>query len=616
MSKMGLAKKGIKKLIKGDIRSITDYVCDDLAKPIPVTVGSHSAPTWIGLSNVDIINFTNKEERFYFVTDEKNFQIDSERKFDEVNFSYLGSGRCSKIQVSYRYSLGDKLHSDSFDINVKGGDKNPVTTPTVPIRIDLDGAISSINIDISENIQRRDNRSGSIKQYMLNDGRQKSKVTIPSIRTKNQNKPVILISIDTLRHDRSEYLSSLLDTLGDSAVIPKEPRTQGVWTPQSHGSIFTGCHPGDHNYVNSEYIINESMTTLGELMAESNYKSSGSIAVNYLLPDAGFGRGFNRYKYNYMSVSDFITRNNDARTGVTDLLTWINEDVSAGYNNLFYFLHVFDPHAPYIPPAEYRASSVNLEEARYYRKDAKGKYIKNVKRDPRNKDEVYQKMLKYYNSSITYTSDQLSRVVAYLKEVSIFDDALIVVIGDHGEEFGERGFYGHNSLYDSNIRPFMIIKPPADASWQVRDEVDYIDILPTIATFIGEEIPENCSGEPLQNGQITRPRITERIREDWYNISVEIDGVKGIFTYEENYPNRPSETVLNQGPEYEEYYLIDDVRNGDFKNKSKRIDKTLKQELKRTATKFVIDRDNTAKNTTKRHLTSKNKSHLEDLGYL
>lgn len=78
---------------------------------------------------------------------------------------------------------------------------------------------------------------------------------------------------------------------------------------------------------------------------------------------------------------------------------------------------------------------------------------------------LVQQMEEWYSKSVKYTSEQIARLLRYLKTQELFDESLIIVTGDHGEEFGERGFFSHSSLYDMNIRPFMAVKPPVDSSW-------------------------------------------------------------------------------------------------------------------------------------------------------
>jgi hypothetical protein len=333
--------------------------------------------------------------------------------------------------------------------------------------------------------------------------------------------------------------------------------------------------------------------------------------MSYLYPEFGFGNGFDRY-YCTSNQRHYLRQFKDLRKDTSTIINWIDEDINAKYDNVFYFWHIFPPHAPYIPPALDRRSSIDLTDR--YRKDIKGKYLKNLNRKSRSKDDEFEKIIQRYNSSAEFVAKQISRLINQLRYYNIFDESLIIIIGDHGEEFGERGFYGHNSLYDANIRPFMLVKPPIDASWQVRDEIDYIDIFPTICESVGISIPDQCEGIPLQAGEIQQPRITERIQPDYYNISVEIDDIKGIFTYEENFPHRPGKEMIGQ-PICEEYYSIQSVRSGNFEDIGEKASEDIKYELKQTAENFIIKRFESEENDSI-PISTNTKEQLKDLGYM
>jgi hypothetical protein len=105
----------------------------------------------------------------------------------------------------------------------------------------------------------------------------------------------------------------------------------------------------------------------------------------------------------------------------------------------------------------------------------------------------------------------------------------------------------------------MAVKPPAGAEWDVRDNVDTIDFFPTVAELVGVE-DVSCDGVALQKGEIDNTRITELIKSDWYTISVEVEDCKGIFVYQSNYPDRPTEAILNDGPTKEIYRRLSSVR--------------------------------------------------------
>jgi len=608
MERLNLVRRGIGAASRGEFRKIARYICsrvpdsEETGVPSYTVIEEYPAVGWLASDHLQSIQYDTQTDRYRSVVPASGFEIEASEPFDQMRFTILGLAGTESLSVRVRTEQTEEetqivlARDDVSHYEFVSEFDSPRTAVTVDVRTD-------------EYLSEQSGQAGDPVT-----------VSVPSLRRSTRKPPILILSIDSLRYDRQAALEPLLEELGEDLQIPAEPRTQGHWTPPSHASLFTGTHPGDHEYIGwddeNNYTIREEMTTLGELLAEHGYKSSGVTATTRILPEFGFGRGFDRFKLNRMIGGDWITRETDVQKSVSDVLRWLDEDTGHLNQRICYFVHLFDPHSPYVPPPRYRSAELNYESFMNFRKDIKSKYMKNYNREPQQKTALYRKVLEYYTSSITYTAEQLARIPRELKRRGLFDETLILVLGDHGEEFGERGFYGHNSLYDANIRPFMGIKPPAGGHFEVPDRVDYIDVLPTIAESIGASVPERCQGSPLQHSECQQPRITERIRPDWYNIAVETDGNKGIFTYESNYPRRPGPSVIESGPELEEFYSIAGVREGDFTDRTDDFSTDVKTDLRRIAARFLkADERRETLSTTDRTPAEETLENLEDLGY-
>lgn len=449
----------------------------------------------------------------------------------------------------------------------------------------------------------------------------------PAVVPDKTHPPIFMISIDAVRYDHRDKLTSIIDELGSDSIIPSEPRTQGTWTPPSHGSMFTGAHPGQHGYVGygkgsgDKRPINPKLTTIPEILIDTGYKCSGLVSHSRILPEFGFGRGFHRFRHDGMSYPDWVTRESDSKASVNQLMDWIEKDLTVRNHSLFYFLHVFDPHYPYLPPIELLDSAdLDFSKSKRYQNQidkAKGEnwsyldgYNENQEVDP----DLVTDMKDWYSKSIEYVDTQIARLLRYLKDKNLFDKSLVIITGDHGEEFGERGFFTHTSLYDENIRPFMAIKPPADVSWSHKDKVDTIDFLPTIARLIDKKVPEYCDGTPIQSEGDDNLRFTERIYPDYYNLAVEMDDIKGIFTYESGYPDRPNKVAIENGPKLEEFYQLSKVRLADYSDSN--ISSSQKQELRQLAEEFLLSDSITYdSHAVARKPSQETMQQLQDLGY-
>lgn len=404
------------------------------------------------------------------------------------------------------------------------------------------------------------------------------------------NPPIVVISIDTFRQDALAHFDEALEALGPDAVVPAEPRTKGHWTRPSHGSLFTGTHPGHHGYPRHvPGSLNPDLTTLGELLAANQYRCSACVTSKNLGPEWGFGRGFHRYEATLMSHH---RREHGAEEVVETALDWLDRDTPSE-GSLCYFLHVLDPHYPYVPPEGHR-DGLDLDVTRYEstldRCVGPGDYLAAITgdRDPVEEDDI-DAVRALYERCVEYTSRQLARFFDALDDAGLFEEAFIVVTGDHGEDFFEHGIGGHRSLYDPNIRPGMVVKPPAGSDVSVPDRAATTDVLPTVARLVGERVPEQCCGTPWQEPPPTGPRIIEALEKQWYLIAVEDERMKAIFTFDTEYPGRPTPSQVRDGPVYAEWFELPSDRTAEVSVDAESIPAATRKRFRNASKTFVRD---------------------------
>jgi arylsulfatase A-like enzyme len=189
-------------------------------------------------------------------------------------------------------------------------------------------------------------------------------------------------------------------------------------------------------------------------------------------------------------------------------------------------MHIFDTHLPYLGfetldetqeiqvditdrfKEEYiNTQPLNYEELMAYASDIESpKYI----------DELQQ----YYRESMVNVAASLEKFVHMPDHHGKLNDAMIIIAGDHGEEFVEDGIAGHATLRETNIRPRMLIKPPQDEEFFVPDKADLIDIFPTISDYVAGEIPDQCAGESwLQMDSDSSALRPASVRSCWSSTS-------------------------------------------------------------------------------------------------
>jgi arylsulfatase A-like enzyme len=302
---------------------------------------------------------------------------------------------------------------------------------------------------------------------------------------------------------------------------------------------------------------------------------------------------------------------------VNSLSDWVRADADGDSESLFYFTHIFDAHSPYVPPSWLLTRSdlpLDFTVPDAFLNLNNNNYLTTLRSDgPEFPDDDLQLIEDYYRLSLEYVATKLAEFVSTLKDVGLYDQSLLIFIGDHGEDFLERNFTGHNSLTDHNIRPGTIVKPPADADFSVPDEMDNIDIFPTICELLDIPVPEQCQGKSWQSHQ-SRPRITERIADDSYNISVEDDGYKAIFSFDDEFPTRPRTEVIERGPNHTETYDMEQMRDGDH-SRHHSIPDDVEQRLLEIANRFVAEYGPGSTDMETVSVEDDVKERLEQLGY-
>lgn len=554
-----------------------------------------SPATYCVLERTDLV----ERRRSAAVLDAREIDLRLDEPTSSFEASLVGVDGCTELSVTAHFQGAETSDHETFRFT----NSPAFDVEEVPFRLESSTAADRISIAV-------DVEEGS----PAGEG---PFLTLPVARSTDPDAtPIFVVSVDTFHFDYLETFAEQIET-ADEFVAPAEPRTQGYATPQSHATMLTGVHPGDHGYqgigVPGCPPIHGDLTTIPEFLTARGYRCLGLSAVSHLAPKWGFGRGFHRYAVHPMTKSAWLHRENDASDQVTEFLTWIDA-VDPDHRKLFGFLHVFDPHSPYVPPLPLEDGDLDLSAPERDPPDIG--YVDADRTNPHVSPAVARQLEAYYERAVTYTGSQIDRFLSGLADRDLFDRSLIVVTGDHGAEFYERGRSPRKTLYDANVRPGMLVKPPATADVPVPDAADTIDFFPTIATLLDEPVPDQCQGDAWQEGPASTDRLVERIHPEWYNVAVERDGVKAILTYEENNPTRPTAEQVERGPVYEEYYDVAAVRDGDYRDVREDLSEGFTEELRETAERFVL-RDHLGPDDRgdPRRVDRETREMLENLGY-
>ncbi len=339
---------------------------------------------------------------------------------------------------------------------------------------------------------------------------------------------VILVSIDTLRADHlSSYghdrpTSPFLDQLATDGVRFDHARSTSPWTLPAHVTMLSGQLPTTHQVADDHLALDPSAQVLPEVMAAAGYKTAGSVATLYVSRKFGFERGFAFFDdHDITTERENLSGDVNAPDVIESVLDWY-EDLPPG-QPAFVFMHFYDVHYHYDPPAPYdtmfdRAPKKSDRRFRNYSAHKK-KPLTQAQREHQ---------LAQYDESIRYMDDQLAALHKLLADAG--RKQRWVVTADHGEEFGERGSWGHaHTLYAEQLRVPMIMSGEGlPGGVVVKDAVGIHDVAPTIAGWVGASMPaaDGIDLAPAMAGAPvpSRPFPAETFRFKTRRISLYEDG--------------------------------------------------------------------------------------------
>jgi len=321
---------------------------------------------------------------------------------------------------------------------------------------------------------------------------------------------VILITISTLRADHVGCLGYHRDTTPnmdrfarDNVLFTGAFASCG-WMMPAHGSIFTSLYPKDHHVTHIKHSLQDEYYTLAEILYDNGFYCTGFCCNPRLDAEHGFGQGFD--VYDDSSIAIMLQAMSAADPNPIDINKRRTNDlindaaISFLANNthepFFMFVHYYDNHWDYLPPAPY-----NRLYDPQYKGDIDGTEIAReplYSNPPTDKDIAH--MIALYDGQVRQTDEDLGQLLDYLKRRGLLDNSLVIVLGDHGEEFYDHGHTSHHGVYEELIHIPMIISLPTRlrTARQVDSLVSQVDILPTILDYLKIPIPPQCSGKSLR----------------------------------------------------------------------------------------------------------------------
>jgi arylsulfatase A-like enzyme/Tfp pilus assembly protein PilF len=280
---------------------------------------------------------------------------------------------------------------------------------------------------------------------------------------------VLLITIDTLRYDRISFHTDAhvrtpnIDKLAARSKVFRRAYAHNPVTLPSHVNILTGTTPPYHGISdNPGFKLEDRFITLAEHLREAGYKTGAFIASFPLDSRFGLNQGFDLYNDNYgvQKLYQVYFAERRAPEVIRPAMEWIGTQTG----KWFAWIHLFDPHEPYNPPAPY--------------------------------DQEYAGDL--YSGEVAYTDSELAVLFDYLEQKGDMADTLIILTADHGEALGEHGEFSHSFFaYNPVMHVPLIVYIPGEEPGFVDENASHADIFPTVSDVLDLKVPKQIQGESL-----------------------------------------------------------------------------------------------------------------------
>jgi len=463
---------------------------------------------------------------------------------------------------------------------------------------------------------------------------------------------VLMVVMDTVRADHlscygyERETTPNLDAFAAEGTLFENAISPAAWTLPAHTSLFSGLLPSEHGVLHGEFSQREDVPMIPEHLSEAGYRTAAFSNNPWVSADYDFDRGidtfvdvYREHVHKYMSgLNQTLTRIKKALllsdTGAEStnkaLKAWIDETDDEPF---FAFLNYMEPHQVYTPRRPYHRKYLDGGPLTPYREVLKNRNLhrergKIFSGERELKDEEIAAIEALYDGELSYLDTKLGELFEWLKFKDIYDDTLIIVVGDHGEEFCEHRPMGHQivdhhfALYDSIVRVPMIVRYPSEFEDEtIEAPVQLTDVPLTLTDMIDDPAVDFAGGMSARSlydpdpqrvalaEYLTPPPQLDSLREhaptfDWSTYEVDLRMARSRTQKLVRYRNRGTEELYDLSDDPQEQ---DDI-SGRIMADQRLVD-TLKEWGEPPAT-------NAGEATRPGKQDGDVQEHLKDLGYL
>ncbi|WP_254546048.1 sulfatase [Halomarina pelagica] len=343
---------------------------------------------------------------------------------------------------------------------------------------------------------------------------------------------VAVVVLDTARgRDTVPAAASPMPRLASLATAGTEftnAFSPAPWTLPAHASLFTGTYPSRHGAHGGHTVLDGSLPTLAEAFRDAGYETVGVSNNTWITEEFGFDRGFDTLRRGWQYVQSDVdlgevvraehprAKLRALRARLFDGNPFVNA-VNVLYNELaddegaerttswvegwlrgrdpgdapfFLFLNYIEPHVEYRPPREfaepYLPPGASYEEATAIRQDPRAYDVGDYSIDEREFDMLRA----LYLGELAALDEHLGRLRAALAAAGEWEDTVFVVLGDHGENVGDHGLFGHQyDLHDTLLHVPFVVHGGGFGAARRTELVQTLDLVPTLLDAADVDAP-------------------------------------------------------------------------------------------------------------------------------
>jgi arylsulfatase A-like enzyme len=325
----------------------------------------------------------------------------------------------------------------------------------------------------------------------------------------------------------------LLASLKEDLTIYENAVSSAYWTMPSVASLFTGMYKSSHGLFLDGDKLNPSLRTIPGILKQQGYRCAAFVRNLYLSDYSGLTRDFDelffpesqlgylKKRFSPLSgtgaetgsgscgIDSFPSRVPLSRTPirerffhagaqlatfaadsggsrlVTHFIDWIKTEADGPF---FAYIHFLETHSPYWAPLSFALNFLSPAEI-IKKLFVSNDHLRFSLGIQKMTSEDFRILTAAYDNAISYVDHLIAKIIRTLKQLGKYDDTMIIVLSDHGDNIGDHGLMFHYwCLYDTLIKIPLLIKYPrgTGVGGRIMNVVQNVDLFPTILALLNE----------------------------------------------------------------------------------------------------------------------------------